>query len=82
MSSSSSGAADPAVSADDGPESHYRAASVVVCAVVLPVLAAVAVALRFYVRVKLLRAVKAEDWLILAAMVRCLSGCCYAERCR
>ncbi len=79
MSSSSSGAADP-VSADDDNESRYRAATVVVCAVVLPVLASVAVALRFYVRAKLLRAVKAEDWLILAAMVRWLSGSCVAHQ--
>jgi hypothetical protein len=33
----------------------------------------VAVALRFYVRAKLLRVVKAEDWFILAALV---SSCC------
>ena len=66
--------------ADDGAQSRYRAATVVACAVVLPVLATAVVALRFYVRAKLLRAVKAEDWLILVAMVRCLSGCCVTEQ--
>ncbi len=60
--SSDSGAAD----ADAG---HDQGASVIACAVVLPVLAAVAIGLRFYVRAILLRAVKIEDWLILVAWV-------------
>ncbi len=44
-----------------------RSNSIIVCAVVLGTIATGFVALRFYVRAKML---KSEDWLILAAMVR------------
>ncbi|KAK4149492.1 Phosphoglucosamine mutase [Chaetomidium leptoderma] len=43
--------------------------SVVVCAVVLPVISTAVVTLRFYVRAKLLRSVKSEDWCILLALL-------------
>jgi hypothetical protein len=66
--SSSSGAADPDAGRDQG-------VSVVVCGVVLPVLSAVAIGLRFYVRAVMLRAVKSEDWLSLFAWVCCPAVC-------
>ncbi len=44
-------------------------ASVIVCAVVMPALATVAIGLRVYVRVGLLRTFKSEDWLIVFAWV-------------
>ena len=39
------------------------------CAVLLTAMATAAVALRFYVRGKLLRSIKSEDWCMLVALV-------------
>jgi hypothetical protein len=55
--------------ADDGD----RSGRVVVCAVVMTVLSALTVGLRFYVRGKLLGTLKSEDWFILLALVRPLT---------
>jgi len=46
-----------------------RSGTVVAWAVVMTVLAAVSVGLRFYVRGKMLRAIGREDWCILLALV-------------
>lgn len=47
-----------------------RSPTIVACAVVLTVLATAVVGLRFYVRCKIVRSVKSEDWLMLVSMVR------------
>ena len=47
--------------------------TVIACAVVMPVLASLAVGLRFYIRGKVIRAIMMEDWCILVALV-CFSG--------
>ena len=64
---SSSPESDPAVAGPplDGDISH----TVVLCAVLLTAMSTTAVALRFYVRGKLLRSIKSEDWCILVALV-------------
>ncbi|KAK4031575.1 hypothetical protein C8A01DRAFT_51393 [Parachaetomium inaequale] len=49
-----------------------RSGTIVACAVVMTFLSAVAVGLRFYVRAKLLRSVKGEDWCMLASMIFCI----------
>jgi hypothetical protein len=58
---------DPAVAAlpVDGDISY----TILLCAVLLTSMAATAVALRFYVRGKLLRSIKSEDWCMLVALV-------------
>jgi hypothetical protein len=68
--SSSAGAASPPVAVED------RSDTIIACAVSLAFVAMVAVGLRFYVRAKLLRSVKVEDWFILTALV-----CCPLHRC-
>jgi hypothetical protein len=44
--------------------------NIIACAVVMPVLASSFIGLRFYIRGRILRAVKIEDWCILVALVR------------
>jgi hypothetical protein len=64
---SSSQESDPAVAAPpvDGDISY----TVILCAVLLTAMSTIAVALRFYVRGKLLRSIKSEDWCMLVALV-------------
>ena len=59
----------PAIGPDPTTAEIERANSVLISAIVLTSASAVAVALRFYVRGKLLRSVKSEDWWMLVSMV-------------
>jgi len=63
MSSSSNAAAATAADGDRSP-------TIIACSVVLTVFATAVVSLRFYVRCKMVRSVKSEDWLMLVSMVR------------
>lgn len=46
-----------------------RSPTIIACVVVLTTFAMGVVSLRFYVRCKMLRSVKSEDWLMLVSMV-------------
>ncbi|AEO55679.1 hypothetical protein MYCTH_2299753 [Thermothelomyces thermophilus ATCC 42464] len=50
-----------------------RTGTIVACVVVMNCLSAVVVSLRFYVRAKLLRSVKSEDWCMLVSMLFCVA---------
>ncbi|KAK4245699.1 hypothetical protein C7999DRAFT_16104 [Corynascus novoguineensis] len=49
-----------------------RSGSIVACVAAMTFLSAMAVSLRFYVRAKLLRSVKSEDWCMLVSMILCV----------
>ncbi|KAL2158839.1 hypothetical protein VTH06DRAFT_4031 [Thermothelomyces fergusii] len=49
-----------------------RSGTIIACVVVMNCLSAFVVSLRFYVRAKLLRSVKNEDWCILVSMLFCV----------
>ncbi|KAK3291203.1 uncharacterized protein B0H64DRAFT_330769 [Chaetomium fimeti] len=72
--SSSSG---PAAGAAPAPDDPGRPHSIVISAAVLTSVSAVAVALRFYVRAKMLRSVKSEDWCMLVSMWSYFGTMCY-----
>ena len=64
-----SSSADPAAGIPPTAGEIERSNSILISAIVLTTTSIVAVGLRFYVRVRMLRSVKSEDWCMLVSLV-------------